>query len=140
MIAFLIRTWLDLTRENGKELSIACSNSFEIKKHPIDKKIPNPKLNVGDLVYVYYTSKQKKPDHIPGNGLYCMGKVIEISLDHIQIHIERRVGNVALNDDHEKLKLDKKHTEFYRYMKANCHEGYNILSEKVAQELDEFLI
>ena len=141
MAAFLIRTWIDLTSENSSNLIISCSESFKLKPHPINKKIEKPILYVGDVVYVYHNNKERKPrKHIPGNGLYCSGKVVEVSLKRIQIHIEHRIGSIPLNNDHEKLRTDKKYTEFYRYMKSNCYEGYNILSENVAQELDEFLI
>ena len=141
MSAFLIRTWIDLTSKDGNNLIINCSESFKLKPHPINKKTEKPILHVGDIVYLYHNNKERKPrKHIPGNGLYCFGKVIEVSLKRIQIRIERRIGNVLLNNNHEKLKTNRKHTEFYHYMKGNCYEGYNILSEKVAQELDEFLI
>lgn len=72
----------------------------------------------------------KKTNHIPRSGLYCFKKVVAVNLECIQIRIECRIGNVALNDDHAKLKLNKEHTEFYRYMKANCHEGCNIYLKK----------
>ena len=142
MSNFFIRTWKDVTKEEGNVLTITRNPSFKEKPHPENGSLPKPKLKVGDTAYVYYTFKQRSGDHVSGNGLYCSGKVLGVSDTAIQLKINTRIGKIPFNNADPKYKeaLVKRESPLCVYLIKNCSEGYNILSDQIAEFLDTYLV
>ena len=142
MSNFFIRTWKDLTDEDGDILTINRASSFEEKPHPENKNLPKPKLKVGDTAYVYHTFKKRDDNHIPGNGLYCSGTVTQATDNAIKLKVKTRIGKIPFNNSDPKYKEArvKREDPLCVYIIKNCHEGYNILSDQIAKFLDSYLV
>ena len=140
MSNFFIRTWKDLTTEENDQLVIKRSEKFEVKKDPSSASNHKPIMVQGDIAYVWYVTKQRDEEHTPGNGLYCRGEVQSVDQEKIVLKIDAKIGITPFNDDDTLMKTNLKGTELHTYLKKNCHEGYNIISDHISDILGTYLV